>query len=1451
MKQFFKKFLPALLVVVGVFSSVAGASCAGTLYFKPPSDWTEVYFNTRNQTAQIPFSKNANGWLAYDLSNGNAYPSETKFALSNATTAPMYYVTRTVWNAVDLYDNSAARNAGDISCPGEGKNVYVQEDPFNPGTTYIGENPAPAKYLYVLVPDDKDWLYDNMMISTDGGATGTKMKIVPDMCGWYRMVWEEAPEEVLIYPQNHPDQIIGVDGLWGGGSNPTPLPLKTILEAYGSDRLYFIPDDSQWPDWEGASQGLFVTDPRVDGVCEFQLAGIVWDTDELLNKFFSTVPNGQSPLGWPVDQCTGVRKGVVQTNLGPDNKPRLNSSSNGVNCFGDESGFSTLFNYVENKNEAACYDISFSQAEDGKWIFDSDELVVNGYKGGFYPREDLTSNYIVSELSPQPCPNCRRKSAAEGPVPLVYNGVFDHYCNGPAYDGGVDCEGKFYYGDDPAVWDWSAPRWESDRNRHFCFESHATFTYREDQEFTLLGTDDSWVFVNKKLALDNGGIHLTAPAHVALKDLNVKYGYGFLEPGNSYTLEIFSCNRLAPQSNLTIKTNIFIKQTTGLSTTATKNSDGSESYSFCYDKSGDGSCASVALGQAGTDGGTIHACDDAIKQYGTLKYKITTRAGQEVATLESGKLGWQYGGIDLSNPFNPKVKKNIKGLAPGSYRLVIELCNMNGNCDGRARTYINFRIQGNLDVMTQTSTYTVNAGDERSPYYTSGTKWTFVDKGLAGSRVPVYVSAFADGGVDLLSAIGQMYTLNLAAGMVAYTSQTGDTQVTWPKTINETGVDTIWVSLGLDGMTANPEVKAVSLKTRAEITFSAPRLDFAEPLTVDSDGRVTSWRHPLAMDPDFLDGDEYFHWVGSDVGLYVVIVNPATGEICTDCQMVPTLAEASADVTMGDVVSLGNGAYAITVRSSREYMNTTAYIAISAPGDVRGISLSSYANMRFRRTPGPYPQLVDLFDARGGTLGPLYIPEPYYSESKHYLDGRADSIAIYYSRPFQPNSLGSYADSLPYLICLDWDEDVFESYDFFKEGVSSMPGDTSVHCSYIFTKEDIVAAHEARVSDSVLTFAVRDTAFSKSVKTAGNGKILSYMQYKDKGRHVKQHFDRNITDRIAPVIVSATIVNFSDQLSKLTVTLSEPVKLLDEINSRTPFSFYMNSATEVAEVNRYASPLAITAVSGIGTNKLTILFDKTQPVENPTPRSYDYIRFRADSWIWSDTADIAADGVERVANDYYWHWNSPTNYNSTSRLPSPWVRIEMDYSYSSSSQSSHSTSSASTRSSSSMKRSSSSNNAQGGECTLTDKGDGRIIQKCGDQETVLYKALCGTEPYDPEGDFFCYGVKLYEKCDGEVYDVNTQKCVDGAVTDLGSGSSDKDESQAIRTMTQVSWAVQTKGRTIHILEAELGSLYALIDMQGRVLSSGVVNSNNFAIPVGLGGQYMLKIGNQTQVVRVW
>lgn len=1289
----FGKVLPALLVAVGAFSGTADAQCAGTVRFKAPSDWTEAYFGTRNcppAQAGHATARDDDGYFTFDLSTiGHQENGGNSFSiLSSVTQGSISMISSLNWVAPvgsgEAPQNALTNNAV-FPCPGAGSVTFIADDPLNPGKTYKGSVPPSAKYLYVLVPDDKDWQSDVMMASANGGA-GVQMQPASGMCGWFMMVYEEAkvPDEVIIYRKNKPEDQIGQTGLWGDG-DPVPLPLKAVLEAFGSDRLYFIPDDSQWPEGMEDQQGLFITDPGVDGICSFSLAAVIYDSDESVNNLFSSDPN-ESGYG----ACTGVRRGIVKEDLGSDNKPQFNAgNANATTCAGSEAEFKTLFNYTAGKNEVQCYDMKFRHyGSDPRWGFDSDsthydlsgnELASGGYTGGFYPLELKTAATRVESISPQACDQCRTKRKAEAPVPTNYTGDFDKYCTTKGWTGPFDCDRltdpthSFFNGDNPGVWDWGTRQdWSGvTRNQQWCFESHATFTYQEDQEFTFRGDDDIWVFINRKIAVDNGGAHLAAPGHVVLKNLNTTYGEGFLVPGQDYPLDIFFCDRRTTMTNVIIKTNMFIKQTSGVNASSKgKGSDGSVNYEVCYDQSGDGSCASVALGQAGGSGdGEIHACGKDIAQYGSLKFKITTRAGVEVATLESGKSGMQYGGIDLSDAFNPKVNTDkISGLAPGSYRLVIEFCDKGGTCNEKTRTYINFRIKGNLDVMTQTSTYTVNAGDEKSPHYASGTKWTFVGEGLAGSRVPVYVSAFADGGVDLLSAIGQKYTLTLDKGMTAYTSKTGTTTVAWPKTIGESGIDTIWVYQGLEGLTASPEEKTVSLKTAAKIKFYAPRLDFAEPVTIDSAGHVTAWKHPIAGDPDSLDGDEYFHWIGSDVDLYVLIVNPATNEICTDCQMTLTMTDASAGVTMpGDAISLGDGAYVISIRSRKEYMDSTAYITISTAEDAKGLSLSSYVNLRFRKPPVPFPQLVDMFDVRGASLGAISIPEPYYSQSKEYLDGKGDSIVIHYDRPFAPNPQGDYKDSLPFLICIDWDENVYEEINFVEKGFSKTKKDTAVACSYMIDSLTIYNTFMAKYkangnkSDSVLSF-VSDSTFSSLVKTYGRGKVLNFATYEDRKKITKGHFDGSVTDRMAPVIVSARVDNFSEQLNRLTVTLSEPVKMIDETNSKAPFTFYMNSATEVAEAARYASPTANAAPGGLGSEKLTLVFDKTQSTKNPTPRLGDFIRFRADSWMWSDTTNIASDVAQRVAGDSAMHWNSPTDYNSTKRLPSPWVTIVGDYS---------------------------------------------------------------------------------------------------------------------------------------------------------------------------------------------
>lgn len=71
------------------------------------------------------------------------------------------------------------------------------------------------------------------------------------------------------------------------------------------------------------------------------------------------------------------------------------------------------------------------------------------------------------------------------------------------------------------------------------------------------------------------------------------------------------------------------------------------------------------------------------------------------------------------------------------------------------------------------------------------------------------------------------------------------------------------------------------------------------------------------------------------------------------------------------------------------------------------------------------------------------------------------------------------------------------------------------------------------------------------------------------------------------------------------------------------------------------------------------------------------------------------------------------------------------------------------------------NGINGSSCTKTKDEDGVVEITCGTGKdavvSTLYKAMCGETPYDP-ADKFCLGTTLYEKCNGETYDVTKQFC---------------------------------------------------------------------------------------------
>ncbi|WP_052755396.1 fibro-slime domain-containing protein [Candidatus Nitrosotenuis cloacae] len=92
-------------------------------------------------------------------------------------------------------------------------------------------------------------------------------------------------------------------------------------------------------------------------------------------------------------------------------------------------------------------------------------------------------------------------------------------------------------------------------NYHFTYQIHATFVYQTGQTIIMTGDDDIWVFIDNKLALDQGGVLPPRTGTINLDTLG-------LTPGTTYSFDLFFAERHTVQSNLGIETNIPLIQST-------------------------------------------------------------------------------------------------------------------------------------------------------------------------------------------------------------------------------------------------------------------------------------------------------------------------------------------------------------------------------------------------------------------------------------------------------------------------------------------------------------------------------------------------------------------------------------------------------------------------------------------------------------------------------------------------------------------------------------------------------------------------------------------------------------------------------------------------------------------------------------------------------------------------
>jgi fibro-slime domain-containing protein len=94
------------------------------------------------------------------------------------------------------------------------------------------------------------------------------------------------------------------------------------------------------------------------------------------------------------------------------------------------------------------------------------------------------------------------------------------------------------------------------RNYSYCMEIHSRFELVPGMEFDFKGDDDVWLFINNKLVMDLGGLHVSLTQNVYFDDLGLDYY-------QVYPFDFFYCERQTTQSDIKITTNVPIGATKG------------------------------------------------------------------------------------------------------------------------------------------------------------------------------------------------------------------------------------------------------------------------------------------------------------------------------------------------------------------------------------------------------------------------------------------------------------------------------------------------------------------------------------------------------------------------------------------------------------------------------------------------------------------------------------------------------------------------------------------------------------------------------------------------------------------------------------------------------------------------------------------------------------------------
>jgi fibro-slime domain-containing protein len=818
------------------------------------------------------------------------------------------------------------------------------------------------------------------------------------------------------------------------------------------------------------------------------------------------------------------------------------------------------------------------------------------------------------------------------------------------------------------------------RNFFFCFESHATFTYEPGQEFFFSGDDDVWIFINNRLALDIGGVHSAVPGYIKLDTIKTPEP---LKKDSTYNIDIFFCERNLNQSNIRITTNMYFSQESSM---YLKTENAEVLGDVCLARAGAGtSCEEVNTGvskqdtlcgrellnnlkyyianRAGTAGDPLTSlglpnktgivldanspyCEakaDHLLCYGGIK--IYEAAGQ-VQVLQDevvGLVGTWHVWANYVGPVNPKppsfrvaeFTKNARvRVVWGTLLHSLTNAPLPAALDaGRTASTVAGRpVKVAFAVAAEESPGVFKVGMDRNDAgFSPGTQFTIAGSSFSGLSIGDSLSLPRSNLKVFADSLAQV---EYESGMVHVIPPEGYL-VLWV-TGNFEAEDDARYSISASGSTSSMPF---------DLSVYQPRLRF-----VDAAGAILP--KTVGSKPEGkTDVKDMYTWIGEEMERTLVAFDP-TPSVSNPAQWIPCGAfcnfslrpqaqtyETASISLSGDMLMrflsgmrVDSGTAKFSFMGQYPVSGTDfAYFRIYGPSSSEAAS-ARWDSLQFVKPPVPTPSLVEIYDRKGG--------------------GRGDSLIIVYDSTFYDPITG-FSDpktdlaKLPIYIQVIWDEQIADTIFYGplcdpETGLGTCKGDNGKY-DFKGDKQTLIDYWTPFLNEDFTTITLTrdeyDDSFSEQrIKTAGEGKILSWETFYDpnRGGVTTERFAGGIVDKIPAVVTSAKFTGdkrecgtpSSPCVDQITITISEPVKFIDEeidpTASQTAFAYILRSLDRVGIFEVYSGTNDLPSImrwknsgtmgpatSGDSVVYLTFRAFKSDNSTAYTPNAGDSVRFLA------------------------------------------------------------------------------------------------------------------------------------------------------------------------------------------------------------------------------------------------